>query len=213
MDEDKQNLIPPHYEHFLQELKDRIRAAQVRAALSVNRELVLLYWSIGRDILVQQDKEGWGTKVIDRLSQDLTTAFPDVHGFRGRNLKYMRAFAEAYPDKEFVQQVVAQLPWGHQVRILDTVKDYRIFVNNKLKDIRQPLSNTGFADPTAIRAELRKHVSEIRLTPHDGQPRGHYVAEGAWDLVGKEEGPAHNSAPVSIRMVAGGGFEPPTFGL
>jgi site-specific DNA recombinase len=91
--------------------------------------------------------------------------------------------------------------------------EIRIFVNNKLRDIRQLLSNTDFADSTAIRAELRKHVSEIRLTPHEGNPRGHYVAEGSWDLVGKEEGPAHNSAPVSIRMVAGVRFELTTFGL
>jgi predicted nuclease of restriction endonuclease-like (RecB) superfamily len=114
---------PPQYESFLQEPKDRIRSAQVRAALSVNRELILLYWSIGRDILNRQNNEGWGAKVIDRLSVDLSKAFPEMHGFRPRNLKYMRAFAEAYPDQEFVQQVVAQLPWGHQVRILDTVKD------------------------------------------------------------------------------------------
>ena len=67
--------------------------------------------------------EGEGTKIIDRLPEDLTKAFPDMRGFRARNLKYMRAFAEAYPDKEFVQQVVAQLPWGHQDRILDTLKD------------------------------------------------------------------------------------------
>ncbi len=115
--------LPAVYDSFLQELKDRIRSAQVRAALSVNRELVALYWSIGRDILNRQKDEGWGTKIIDRLSDDLRKAFPDMRGFRARNLKYMRAFAEAYPDKEFVQQVVAQLPWGHQVRILDTVKD------------------------------------------------------------------------------------------
>ena len=115
--------LPAVYDSFLQELKDRIRSAQVRAALSVNRELVALYWSIGRDILNRQKDEGWGTKIIDRLSDDLTKAFPDMRGFRARNLKYMRAFAEAYPGKEFVQPVVAQLPWGHQVRILDTVKD------------------------------------------------------------------------------------------
>jgi predicted nuclease of restriction endonuclease-like (RecB) superfamily len=116
-------LIPERYERFLHQLKGRIRAAQLRTALSVNRELVVLYWTIGRDILVRQKKEGWGSKVIDRLSDDLTKAFPEMTGFRARNLKYMRAFAEAYPDKEFVQQVVAQLPWGHQVRILDSVKD------------------------------------------------------------------------------------------
>jgi predicted nuclease of restriction endonuclease-like (RecB) superfamily len=103
---------PPQYESFLQEPKNRIRSAQVRAALSVNRELILLYWSIGRDILNRQNNEGWGAKVIDRLSVDLSKAFPEMHGFRPRNLKYMRAFAEAYPDQEFVQQVVAQLPWG-----------------------------------------------------------------------------------------------------
>jgi predicted nuclease of restriction endonuclease-like (RecB) superfamily len=111
------------YEGLLQELKERIRSAQVQAVLSVNRELVTLYWSIGRDILIRQRNEGWGAKVIDRLSEDLSKAFPEMRGFRSRNLKYMRAFAEAYPDQQFVQQVVAQLPWGHQVRILDTVKD------------------------------------------------------------------------------------------
>lgn len=115
--------LPEGYESFVEELKDRIRSAQVRAALSVNRQLVLLYWRIGRDILNRQKQEGWGTKIIDRLSLDLAKAFPAMRGFRARNLKYMRAFAEAYPEEEFVQQVVARLPWGHQVRILDAVKD------------------------------------------------------------------------------------------
>jgi predicted nuclease of restriction endonuclease-like (RecB) superfamily len=123
LDDSKGNPLPAVYDSFLQDLKDRIRTAQLRAALSVNRELVLLYWSVGRDILTRQENEGWGAKIIDRLSDDLTKAFPEMRGFRARNLKYMRAFAEAYPDKEFVQQVVAQLPWGHQVRILDSVKD------------------------------------------------------------------------------------------
>jgi predicted nuclease of restriction endonuclease-like (RecB) superfamily len=117
------NLIPVNYDRFLEDLKNRIRASQVRAALSVNRELIVLYWSIGHDILIRQRNEGWGAKIIDRLSEDLTKAFPDMRGFRARNLKYMRAFAEAYPDREFVQQVVALLPWGHQVRLLDMVKD------------------------------------------------------------------------------------------
>src|SRR5882762_8782859 len=103
--------LPAVYNSFLQELKDRIRSAQVRAALSVNRELVVLYWSIGRDILSRQKNEGWGAKIIDRLSEDLARAFPEMRGFRATNLKYTRAFAEAYPDQEFVQQVVAQLPW------------------------------------------------------------------------------------------------------
>lgn len=114
--------LPDGYESFLGQLKERIRASQVGAALAVNRELILLYWSIGRDILTRQEAEGWGTKVINRLADDLSRAFPEARGFRARNLKYMRALAEAYPDSELVQQVVALLPWGHQVRILDTVK-------------------------------------------------------------------------------------------
>ena len=114
--------LPDRYDAFLQELKERIRGAQVRAALSVNRELVLLYWGIGRDILSRQQSEGWGAKVVDRLAHDLLKAFPGMTGFGARNRKYMRALAEAYPDQQFVQQVVAQLPWGHNVRILEMVK-------------------------------------------------------------------------------------------
>ncbi|MEO1403034.1 MAG: PDDEXK nuclease domain-containing protein [Cyanobacteria bacterium J06635_1] len=112
-----------NYEDFLQSLKARIQTAQVRAALSVNRELVLLYWQIGHDILARQQREGWGTKVIDRLAKDLKRNFPDMTGFSSRNLKYMRAFAEAYPDEQIVQRSVAQIPWGHNVRLLDALKD------------------------------------------------------------------------------------------
>lgn len=111
------------YARFLDDLKTRIRAAQVRAALSVNRELVLLYWQIGRAIAARQEEYGWGAQVIARLSSDLRRAFPDMKGFSPRNLHYMRAFAAAYPDEQFVQQVVAQLPWGHNVRLLDAVAD------------------------------------------------------------------------------------------
>jgi len=114
---------PDSYAQFLNDLKRRIQAAQVRASLAVNRELVLLYWQMGRDIVERQQRERWGAKVIDRLAVDLKRAFPDMKGFSPRNLKYMRAFAEAWPDENFVQQVVAQMPWGHNVRVLDYVKD------------------------------------------------------------------------------------------
>ncbi len=120
---DKLPLLPDNYPAFLNELKQRIREAQLRASVSVNRELVLLYWRIGRDILVRQETERWGAKVIDRLAADLKKAFPEMKGFSPRNLKYMRAFADAWLEEEFVQQLVAQIPWGHNVRILDYVKD------------------------------------------------------------------------------------------
>ncbi|MGH2408777.1 MAG: DUF1016 N-terminal domain-containing protein, partial [Chloroflexota bacterium] len=111
------------YTQFLDGLKERIRAAQVRAALAVNRELLLLYWQIGRDLLARQQARGWGAKNIDRLAADLRRAFPELKGFSRRNLHYMRAFAAAYPDEQFVQQVAAQLPWGHHMRVLDGAKD------------------------------------------------------------------------------------------
>jgi predicted nuclease of restriction endonuclease-like (RecB) superfamily len=111
-----------NYQDLLARLKSQIRTAQVRAALAVNRELVLLYWGIGQEILTRQEQEGWGTKVIDQLGKDLRIEFPGMQGLSPRNLKYMRALAEAWPDGEFVQQLVAQLPWGHNVRLLDMVK-------------------------------------------------------------------------------------------
>jgi len=114
---------PDGYAHWLAELKTRIHTAQQRASLAVNRELVLLYWQIGRDILHRQAGQGWGAKVIDRLAHDLRTAFPEMKGFSARNLKYMRAFAEAWPDEAFVQEVLAQLPWYHQLALLDKLPD------------------------------------------------------------------------------------------
>lgn len=114
---------PAGYASWLDELKSRIRATQVRAALAVNAELVLLYWSIGRDILSRQEKEGWGAHVVERLSADLHVAFPEMKGFSPRNLKYMRAFADAWPDRRVVQQVAAQLPWFHSCVLLDRLKE------------------------------------------------------------------------------------------
>ena len=113
---------PAGYADWLAELKNRIHSAQQRAALAVNRELVLLYWQIGRDILARQAEQGWGAKVIERLAQDLRSAFPQMKGVSPRNLKYMRAFAEAWPDSEFVQQAAAQLPWFHLCTLIDKLK-------------------------------------------------------------------------------------------
>jgi predicted nuclease of restriction endonuclease-like (RecB) superfamily len=102
-------LLPSDYQDYLAQLKERIRSAQVKAALAVNRELVLLYWGIGRDILQRQAQQGWGTKVIDQLARDLKQEFPEMSGFSSRNLKYMRAFADAYPAELIVQQSAGQL--------------------------------------------------------------------------------------------------------
>ncbi|MEQ8973317.1 MAG: PDDEXK nuclease domain-containing protein [Coleofasciculus sp. C1-SOL-03] len=116
-------LLPPGYDQFLQSLKKQIRRAQVRAALAVNRELVMLYWQIGQEILSRQQQQGWGAKVISQLAKDLKKAFPEMKGFSRTNLLYMRAFAEAYPDEQIVQQLAGQIPWFHNCVLLDKVKE------------------------------------------------------------------------------------------
>lgn len=112
------------YVDFIKGLKERIRQARLRAGLAVNQELIMLYWQIGKDILDQQAKLGWGAKVIDKLARDLRTSFPDMTGFSPRNLKYMRAFADAYPDSDYVSAAPAQITWYHNCTLLDRVKDH-----------------------------------------------------------------------------------------
>jgi len=111
------------YQELLDDLKDCIRNARVHAALSVNRELVLLYWQIGQSILERQAKDGWGAKVIERLADDLRREFSDMKGLSRANLFYMRAFAEAYPSEQIVQQLAGQIPWWHNVVIMTRIKD------------------------------------------------------------------------------------------
>ena len=114
---------PEGYVELLDELKARIRQAQMKAVLAVNTELLLLYWGIGRDILARQEQEGWGAKVIDKLARDLREQFPDMRGLSARNLKYMRSLAAAWPDETIVQEVLAQIPWYHNIALLEKLQD------------------------------------------------------------------------------------------
>ena len=116
-------MMPADYVQWLADIKNRVSAARHKAALAVNAELVSLYWHIGRDILQRQAAQGWGSKVIDGLGRDLREAFPEMKGFSRANLLYMRAFAEAWTDFEIVQQAVGQLPWGHNVLLLNRIKE------------------------------------------------------------------------------------------
>ena len=151
--------VPPAgYADWLVELKARIHQAQQRAALAVNRELVLLYWQIGRDILQRQSRAGWGAKVIDRLAHDLRSAFPDMKGFSRANLMYMRAFAEAWPDAEIVQQAVGQLPWGHNLVLL-----------SKLKAPEQRLAYARRAIEHGWSRSILEMQIETRLLEREGQ--------------------------------------------
>jgi len=115
--------IDDRYKTLLTEIKDKIRSGRLQAALAVNKEVISLYWYIGKRIIEKQAETKWGDKLIITLSNDLQHAFPETHGFSTRNLKYMRQFASFYKKLEFGQQAVAQLPWGHIILLLQRVKD------------------------------------------------------------------------------------------
>lgn len=130
-------IINTNYDLFLNDLKQRVATSRYKAALSVNKELIFLYHHIGTEILRSQTQHGWGAKVIDQLSKDLKSEFPDMKGFSPQNLKYMRRFAETYELNEISQQAVDQLPWGHIIAIIYSGLDKNqqtFYIENTLKN-------------------------------------------------------------------------------
>ncbi len=112
------------YKNLFADVKKRIQKAQVKAAQSANKELIRLYWDIGQMLDVRQKKEGWGAGVIPRLAVDLKNELPEIKGFSERNLKRMLRFYREYSTgEEKVPQAVAQIPWGHNILLLERVKD------------------------------------------------------------------------------------------
>lgn len=115
----KDLILTKDYSKTLDDLKLKIREAQLKAALSVNTELIQLYWEIGHTLSKKMQEEGWGAKTIDRIAKDLGDSLPEMGGFSPRNLRYMRRFYETYPDHQILQQLVAKLPWGHNIILID----------------------------------------------------------------------------------------------
>ncbi len=151
--------VPKNYAVLLTDLKGRIQRERIKAVLSANAGMTLLYWDIGRAILQSQKNEGWGAKVIDRLAFDLSKAFPDMRGFSPRNLKYMRAFATAWPDKAIVQQAAAQIPWFHNCLLLEKVSDPKV----RTWYIQQALKNGWSRSILEIQIEQALHKRQGRL--------------------------------------------------
>lgn len=114
--------LDQEYKHLFIEIKTRVQTSRLQAALAVNREVIHLYWFIGKKVIEKQAVTTWGDKLLETLSNDLQQAFPETYGFSKTNLKYMRAFAHFYPDG-FGQQAVDQLPWGHIMLLIQRVKD------------------------------------------------------------------------------------------
>ncbi len=131
----RSDVLPQGYDAFLKDLKERIRTAQVKAAVAANSKLIELYWYIGQSIVDRQEREGWGSSVIERLAKDIQEAFPGIEGFSSSNIWRMRAFFLAYtgkvailaqPVQEFdgthLPPLMAALPWGHNVVLMQKVK-------------------------------------------------------------------------------------------
>lgn len=129
----KKKHLPLSYKTLLKEIKNKVKSSQLKAALSVNRELINLYWEIGRSIQSKQKEEGWGAKTIAKLARDLKLEFPGMKGLSPRNIQYMVTFSKEYPDFQITQQLVAQIPWGHNTLLLDKLADLesRIWYVNK----------------------------------------------------------------------------------
>lgn len=114
------------YQALFNDIKTAIRNAQIRATLAVNSEMILLYWETGKMIAERQSQEGWSAKVIPRLSKDLKNEFSDLNGYSERNLGRMLSFYKEYSDKSILPQLVAKLPWGHNILLIEKIKDLNI---------------------------------------------------------------------------------------
>lgn len=163
--------MPEGYAAFLAGIKERITHERIKAVLSANAAMVLMYWDIGRSILERQSQEEWGAKVIDRLSHDLKKTFPDMTGFSPRNLKYMRAFAETWPDRAIVQAVLAQITWYHNLALLEKVEDpgIRLWYAHKTLEYGWSRNILAIQIETRLHERQGKAISnfEVALPPAD----------------------------------------------
>lgn len=115
--------IPQEYKNLLKEIKQKVKSSQLKAAVAVNCELIQLYWDIGHSVLEKQSKEGWGAKISEKLGKDLQSTFPNIKGFSPRNIRFMVQFAKEYPDLAIGKQLVSQIPWGHNILIMQRLSD------------------------------------------------------------------------------------------
>ncbi len=150
------HLLPDDYGVVLQTLKERICSERLRVTLAANSAMVLMYWDLGKVILKRQKQQGWGAKVIDRLSIDLQHAFPDMKGLSPRNLKYMRRFAKTWPDRSIVQAPLAQITWYHNLALLEKCREHQI----RLWYAQKTIENGWSRDVLVLQIASRLHERE-----------------------------------------------------
>jgi predicted nuclease of restriction endonuclease-like (RecB) superfamily len=156
--------LPDDYAGLLAELKQRISQERLRVVLASNVAMVLLYWDIGQRILDKQNAQGWGAKIIDRIAADLRQAFPEMKGFSPRNLKYMRAFAAAWPEREIVQQAVAQLSWSHNIALLEKLEIPEVRLWYAARTLEHGWSRNILFIQIETRAHLRQGKAQNNFT-------------------------------------------------
>lgn len=142
------------YKTLIEDLKNDIRSQRVRTVMSASVDMICLYWRIGKAVSERQAELGWGSRVADRMSEDLRRAFPDMSGFSARNLKYMKKFAECWPDYELVQRTVALIPWRSNVALMDKLED----ANARLWYAQKALENGWSRDVLAL--QIGSHLME-----------------------------------------------------
>jgi len=176
------------YKQWISEIKDKIRSSQIKASLSVNNEMLKLYWDLGRSISDKLTTSNWGTKVVAKLSEDLRRAFPDFEGFSKRNLLFMRQWFEFYQQSgneqiEIMKQVVSQfptalnstdrikmlvslIPWGHNIVIIQKTKNLEQSLFYILKTIENNWSRTvlGFQIESRLFERQGKAITNFQLT-------------------------------------------------
>jgi len=142
------------YISFLNEIKRDIQTSRIKAHLSVNKELIFLYWRIGESVLKRQTELGWGSGVIEELSKDLKMAFPNSTGFSKQNLWYMRQFAGEYDAAAILQQPIGEIPWGHNIDIFTKIKDKAV----RLWYIRKTIENGWSRNVLLLNIKSETHL-------------------------------------------------------
>ena len=165
------NIIGKEYIRFLNEIKSRIISARIKAVRSVNKELIKLYWDIGRSIIERQEKYKWGDAVVEKLANDLKEDFKSTFGFSVQNLWYMRQFYLEYKDDAILQQLVGELPWGHNILIFSQVKNkkekaYYLKASAAMGWSRNVLLNQIKAGAYQMSQKQKQHNFERALPVH-----------------------------------------------
>jgi predicted nuclease of restriction endonuclease-like (RecB) superfamily len=161
--------LPPDYPRFLSGLKERIRAGRFKAALSANRELIAMYWDLGRQVVERQKRGSWGMNVIERAARDLRAEFPGMSGLSARNIWRMRAFYRAWTGS-ILPRPVAELPWRHNLALLEKLKTPQ----ERLWYARQAFRNAWPRDV------LVRHIQEglhLRQGKAHGLPPRQYLSQ------------------------------------